>query len=373
MIKGAPSRFVVDLDAYAFNLAEVRRRIPQDCGILAVVKADAYGHGATPIAERAIAEGARMVGVAFAGEGVALREAGFDGPILVMVQPTADALDAIVDYDLRATISDVGIAEKLGDLAHKANKVIRVHCKVDTGMGRQGFPYDDAVRDIVHLTRISNIDIEGVTTHFASAPDPNDRFTVRQFNAFQDLVRKLERAGVPFEMTHAACSGAVVNFPETLLDMVRVGLMSFGIWPTAGHAHHDELRTVLRWESEVVMVKAVPEGSTIGYGRTYTAGRRMTVALVPVGYADGFPHALSNNADVLIRGTRCPVRGAVSMDQIVVGVGQLENVQPGERVTIIGKDGAERITVHELAERAGTITYEICSNLSRRAPRIYKP
>ncbi|GMV93850.1 MAG: alanine racemase [Candidatus Hydrogenedentota bacterium] len=365
------SRAYIDLNAYGRNLGVVRSMIPKECGIIAVVKGNAYGHGAVPIARRAVVEGAEMLGVATVKEAVELRAAGIDAPILVLVQPAEDVLSAAVEYDLRLTISDVAVAERVGELARRANRVVPLHCKIDTGMGRQGFSMDDAVSEMMRLTRISHIDIEGVCTHFSIAENGRDPFTANQVRQFRQVLKLIEKEGIPYEMTHAANSAAVVGHPAAALDMVRPGLMTYGVWPTDSPPAESPLRPVLRWETQVILVKDINKGDSVGYGRTFTAGDAIRVAVIPVGYADGYKHSLSNRASVLIRGKRCAVRGRISMDQTVVEVTQVPGISVGDTVTLIGTDGRESITAEELAERGGTIPYEILTGISPRVEREY--
>ena len=367
----APSRAIIDLSAYSHNLGVVRTMVPKECGVMPVVKGDAYGHGATQIAKRAAASGATMLAVATVGEAIELREAGVILRILVLVQPLEDALPAAIEYDLRLMISDVACAERVGELARKANRVVPIHCKIDTGMRRQGFHVDTAVSEMMHLTRISHIDIEGVATHFPVSDAVRDSFTANQIKQFRHVLRQIDKEGIPYEMTHAANSAAIVNHPAGAFDMVRPGLMTYGVWPTDSPPAVPPLRPVLRWETQVILVKDVAQGDSIGYGRTFVAGGPIRVAVLPVGYADGYKHSLSNRASVLIRGKRCAVRGRISMDQTVVEVTHVPGVSPGDVATLIGSDGDESISAEELAERAGTIPYEILTGIGRRVERVY--
>jgi len=372
MSDASPSRAVIDLAAYSHNLNQLRNLIPEECAVMAVVKADAYGHGLVPMARRAVDAGVAMLGVATVNEGVALREAGVPAPIVVLVQPSEEALAPAVQHNLRLTISDVAAAERLGHIGRKGNKVIPIHCKIDTGMGRQGFGLENAVTDLLFITRISNVDIEGVATHFPVADIRDDPFTLNQIKGFRRLLRQLGKSGIPYELTHAANSAAIVNYPDSCLSMVRPGLMTYGVWPTPEPPDTPLLRPVLRWETRVVLAKEFEAGATIGYGRTYTTDRPLRAAVLPVGYADGYKHGLSNRADVLIRGTRCPVRGSVNMDQIVVDVEKAGGVAAGDVATLIGSDGDETITVEELARHAGSISYDILAGIGPRVRREYR-
>ncbi len=373
MSEMSPSRVVVDLNAYAHNFQTVRRRIPAECAILAVVKANAYGHGMERVAQRALKEGAVMLGVATVDEALTLRQAGIRAPILVLVQPAEDTLGAVVEHGLRVMISSVSVAERLGALAHKANRVAPIHCKVDSGMGRQGFEIEQAVRDLHGLTRVANVDIEGVATHFPVADLQNNPHTLNQIKAFKHMLRQLDKTGVPYEFAHAANSAAIINYnPDSIFNMVRPGLMTYGVWPASTTPPGPSiLKPVLRWETRVVLVRDLEPGSGIGYGLTYTTPDRMRAAVLPVGYADGYKHGLSNRADVLIRGKRCPVRGSVSMDQMIVEVTHVDGVAAGDVATLIGTDGDETITAAELAKNAQSIPYDILAGIGPRVHRDY--
>lgn len=371
MMPISPSRAIVDLSAYANNLAVVRRFVGDTCGIIAVVKANAYGHGLIPVAQRAVECGVAMLGVATVEEGIQLRAAAFEAPILVMVQPEGDALAAVIEHRLTPMVCDVGTAERLGELAHRANRVVTVHCKIDSGMGRQGFSLDTAARELQYITRISHIDVEGIATHFPVADQSEDAFSYNQIKVFKQLLKGLDKSGIPYEMAHAANSAAIVNYHGSAFDAVRPGLITYGIWPSSTPPPQDLLQRVLRWETRVTQVRDLEPGSSVGYGRTYLTQTRMRAAILPVGYADGYRHSLSNRADVLIRGARCPVRGSVCMDQIVVDVTGVDGVQVGDVATLIGTDGEEIVTVEELASRANTISYDILTGIGPRVTREY--
>ena len=367
----AASRAIVNLSHYAHNLGVVRQLAGANVEIIATVKANAYGHGMITMAQKALAENVAMLGVATVEEGVELRQAGITAPVLVYFQPEASALPAALDHDLSLTLCDVETARQLGDMARRLNKLARIHCMVDTGMGRQGFPFDNALTDMQFITRISRIDIVGMATHFPSADISEDAFTYGQIRAFRQLLKQAGKMGIPYEMAHAANSAAIVNYPSAAYDAVRPGLMTYGVWPAQDPPARKLLKPVLRWETRVTQVKELPAGASVGYGRTYTTEVRMLVAMLPIGYADGYPHHLSNKADVLIRGRRCPVRGTVCMDQVVVDVSHLAEVKAGDVVTLIGEDGNEQITAEEIALRAETIPYEILAGIGPRVHREY--
>ncbi|MBI2425145.1 MAG: alanine racemase [Candidatus Hydrogenedentes bacterium] len=366
------SRVIVDGAAYRHNLDMVRQLAGPSAKIMAVIKADAYGHGLVPMARYAEQWGVGMLGVATVDEGAQLREAGLSLPVLVLVQPSRDALPAVIEHRLTLAIADVATAELLGELARKAGKVVPVHCKIDTGMGRQGFPQESAVQDIQFITRISHIDIEGLLTHFPSADLPEDPFTYNQIRSFRQILRRLDKEGIPYEMAHAANSAGIVNYRSAIFDLVRAGIMTYGVWPSVSRDGHTLLKPVMQWESTVTQVRHLDPGATVGYGRTYTTPGHMHSAIVPVGYADGYPHALSNQAEVLIQGKRCPVRGSVCMDQIVVDISALNNVRVGDPCVLLGRQDNETIAAEELAQRAGTIPYEIFTGIGARSAREYR-
>jgi alanine racemase len=338
---------------------------------MAVVKADAYGHGAVSVAERAVRAGVNMLGVATAEEGAHLRERGITAPILVLVQPAEGSLALAVENDLRLAVSSVAIAERIGEIARRVNHVIPIHCKIDTGMGRQGFDPASAANDLQQITRLSHIDIEAIWTHYAVANAVRDPGTANQAKLFRQVLKKLDRVGVPYEFAHAGNSAALVNHPDHVFDMARVGLMTYGVWPSDHVPEESPLRPVMRWETEIVLLKDVPKGASIGYGATYTTPADARVALIPVGYADGYRHALSNRASAIVRGKRCPVRGRISMDQTTIDVTGVPDAEVGDAVTLIGTDGDETITIQELADRASALPYEIVTGIQERVRRVY--
>lgn len=367
------STLTVDLHNYSLNLEKIRGRLPNGCDILAVVKANAYGLGAVPTAKRAIEAGVAMLGVATVAEGTELREAGIEAPILVLMQPRQDDLPIAVKDKLRVTLSDLQTAEWLGDIARKAKSVASVHCEIDTGMGRQGFALEEAPQGLSDVTRISNVDIEGVFTHFPSADIAEDPFTENQIRSFRQLLKQLDKDGIPYEAAHAANSAAIFNYPQSCFDMVRAGLCSYGVWSGKRPDNAESLERVVTWETSIVLIRDMPGGASVSYGRTYRVPGPTKLAAVPVGYADGYPFALSNRGDVLIRGKRCRVRGRVTMNEMMVDVTDVPDAAVGDNITLIGQDGTQEVTVEELAERADTIPYEIITGLGAAVAREYRP
>lgn len=365
------SKVIIDLDAYRNNLQVVRNLVGSSVRIIAVVKANAYGHGLVLIAQCAEKWGVNMLAVANIEEGITLRKSGIKIPILVLLQPQDDELPALIDYKLTPLISEIEIAKKISELAIRAKENISVHCKIDTGMGRQGFSMDTVINNIKSVVYLPHIDIEGLATHFPCADEENDAFTINQIRIFSKLLNDLEREGIPYEIAHTANSPAIINYPKSYFDAVRPGLMTYGIWPVKKKPERNILKRVLRWETQITQVRSIRAGSTIGYGKTFVSDRDMDIAIVPVGYADGYRTQLSNKGEVLIHGTRCPVRGSVSMDQIVVELRTQQSVKRGDTVVLIGKDGNEEICAEELAEKAGTIVYDILTGIGPRVLRTY--
>ena len=363
------SRAFVDLAAYAHNLNYARTSASID--MMAVVKGDGYGLGAVPLAQRALETGAALLGVATVGEGAALRDGGIDAPVVVLMQPEAGALPAVVDYGLALTLCGIDAARALDELGRKAGKVSPVHAMVDTGMGRQGFSLDAAARDIPEIARLANLRLAGIATHYPVADAGEDPFTREQIARLKTLLADLDAAGVAYGAVHGANSPGIINFPDPVFTLARAGIMCYGAWPTDAMPDPNPLRPVLRWVTAVSQVRAFPPGHSISYGRTYISEGGMTGAILPVGYADGYRRAFSNKADVLIHGQRCPVRGRVCMDQVVVDVSHLLDVAVGDEAVLAGIQGGDVITLEELAAHADTIPYEILTGIGRRVEREY--
>ncbi len=369
----APSQAIVDLGAYRANLAWIRSQTPQGVRLCPVVKADAYGHGAPAIAKCAADAGADMLAVAAVEEAVALRTADVRRPLLVLVQPFGDALPEAAAMGLDVMVTDPAVAKELAAHALRLHMRARVHLKIDTGMGRQGVKVADAADTAAELASTPGVHLRGVATHFAVADDPDDPFTREQIRRFHDALAAIRQAGVAIDIVHAANSAAILAFPETAFDMVRPGLVSYGVWPLPTPPGPGvTLRPVLRWETRLTVVKTIARGESVGYNRAYIAPGPRRVALAPVGYADGYRVALSNRAHVLVAGRRCPVLGRVSMDQISVDITDLPEAGAGARVTLIGADGSETITVADMAAWADTMPYEILTGIGPRVARIYQ-
>jgi alanine racemase len=360
-----PTLVEVDLDAVRHN---VRALTPPGSQLMAVVKSDGYGHGAVPVARAALDAGATWLGVALVEEGIELRDAGIDAPILVLSEfPRGSEKDALASGLTPTVYSKVGV-DAVAEAARAVGRSTAVHLKVDTGMHRVGLWPPEAAPELARRIVDAELILEGLWTHFASA-ETDDHLTREQLDRLLGAAEAVRAAGIEPTLLHAANSAGTIRFPESHLDLVRVGVALFGL--AAGPGLDAGLRPALTWRSAVTMVKRLPAGERISYGQTYELERDATMATVPVGYEDGFSRLLSNRAEVLIGGARRRVAGTITMDQLVVDCGD-DGVAVGDDVVLIGAQGDERITAEELAGHIGTIGYEIVCAISERVPREHR-
>ena len=360
----------VDLGAVRANTRRLAA-LADPAALLAVVKADGYGHGAVPVARAALDAGASWLGVALVEEGTALRAAGLDAPVLVLSEPPAAAAGHVVDARLTPVVyTEPGIealAKAVADRA--ADDPLPVHLKVDTGMHRVGCATDDAANLVAAVQARPELRLEGICTHFAVADEPERPETRAQLDAFGRVIADLERAGSRPPIVHAANSAALLHFPDARFDLVRVGIALYGVAP--GPAADVMLDPALSLRARVTYVKALPAGARLSYGLRYALERPGRVATVPVGYADGVPRNLGlRGGEVLLHGRRYPIAGAVTMDQLMVDVGE-DDVEPGDEVVLLGAQDGDAITAEEWAERLGIIAYEVVTGIGPRVPRRY--
>ncbi len=373
----------IDLDALAQNYRRVREATDQRAKVCCVVKADGYGHGALRIAAELQSLGADWFAVSNLEEALQLRRGGIERPILVLGFTPPEEAAALSEGDVSQCVYSAEYAEKLSLCAKVAGVKVKIHAKIDTGMSRLGFYFQDIFRDegaideVIKACSLPGLIPEGVFSHFAVSDEgkAGDAFTMRQFGCFKEMSEALVRAGVGGDkppLRHCANSAAVFDYPLSHLDMVRAGVVLYGLYPSGQLRARPDLRPVLSLRSVVSHVKTLLPGATVSYGRRFTAQQEMRVATVPVGYADGYPRALGpGGAVVLIRGQRCPVLGRICMDQLMADVSGVEGAAMGDRVTLIGRDGTEEITAGEVAGWEGTINYEVVCALSKRVPRVY--
>lgn len=348
----------IDLGAIRNNLINIKKHVQKK--LLVVIKANAYGHGAMRVAE-AVCDIADYFAVATIEEAIQLREIGIKTPILILGYVSPEYFSDLVKYDIDQTVFDYESALLLAKAGGKA------HIAIDTGMSRIGFaPNDESVEIIKKINELDGIKIEGIFTHFSTADEPDKSFTMKQFEIFNDFVKKLEDNGVYIPLKHVANSAAIIDMPQTTLDMVRCGIITYGLKPS-DDVGDIEITPALKLKSHVVNVKKVPKGTPISYGRTYVTDAERVIATIPVGYADGYPRALSNKGRVVINGKFAPITGRVCMDQFMVDVTDIPNVKVGDTVGLID----EMIPCEEIAKIEGTINYETVCKISDRVTRIY--
>ncbi len=348
----------VNLARVAENVRRVRSLLKPATKIMGIVKADAYGHGAVEISELLLSQGVEYLGVAWITEAMQLRRAGITAPILILSEPVTNVVEDIVQIEVSQTIYTLPFARALSAAAVAAHKKVKVHIKVDTGMGRIGVMPEDAIQLLASVARLEGLEVEGLFTHFACADDKANSFTKVQLDRFQKVVADIAQEGytVP-AILHSANSWATQYFPETQLDLVRTGIVLY--------------ENVLTFKTHVAYVKKVRAQTPISYGSTFVTQQESLIATLSVGYADGFSRANSNNAEVLIRGKRYPVIGRVCMDMCMVDITGSADIKMGDEVVLIGKQGEQEITINEVAQRLNTISYEVMCGIGKRVPRIY--
>ena len=365
-----PTRAEIDLQALTHNYAEVTRRIGGR-KVLAVVKAQAYGHGAVPVARHLAGLGAHMFGVALVEEGKDLRDAGITAPILVMGPVFPEQAEVLIRESLTPVVYSLPVAKALSDAAGSAGRTVPVHVKIDTGMGRIGLTPEAAVDFITTISTLPGVVVEGLMTHFADADLRDKKFAAVQLDRFESLIGSLEAKGITIPLRHAANSAAVLEYDRALLTMVRPGLMLYGYDPLENRGAVD-VRPVLSLVTRIAFVKKVPAGVPISYGRTFVTERESLIATIPIGYADGYSRGLSNRGEAIVRDKRVPVAGRVCMDMTMLDVTGVPGVAAGDEAVLIGSRGNERITADDIAAKTGTIAYEVLCGISGRVPRIIK-
>lgn len=363
----------ISIDAIAHNIEQLKSITDQNSELMAIVKANAYGHGAEQVARVALKNGATRLGLARVHEGEILRKAGIDAPVLILGYTAPEEYYSLLVNDFTQTVYSIEMAQNLSKVATKVGKVAKIHIKLDTGMGRLGFlPCKSAIKEIVDIANLPNLYVEGIYTHFADADSRNKDYTMDQLRKFNEFTETLSQKGLHFLYKHAANSAGLIDLPITHLDMVRAGIAMYGIYPSQEVLKEKvSLIPAMTVKAKVAHVKSVPANTGISYGVTYTTPEDAVVATIPAGYADGYNRLLSSKGEVLIRGKRAPVIGRVCMDQIMVDIGKIPNVKPGEEVVLMGHQGEDKISADEIAAKIGTIPYEVLCMISARVPRYY--
>ena len=375
----------IDLNVLAHNYRELRRVTAPSAEIMAVVKADGYGHGAPQVARIALENGAGLLAVARMNEAVRLREAGLTAPILLFGHSLPAFVDTLASQDIRAALNSLDGARSISAEAVRCKKTVKAHIKIDTGMGRLGLLTDEiavqavsgerfkrAIDDVLAIAALPGIEVEGIFTHFANSDSPDKGHAMTQLSRFMKLLETLEKHSFRVKYRHAANSAAIIEMPESHLDLVRPGIAQYGLWPS-----HDvnrqgiNLKPVMSIKSKIVHVKEVGTGFAVSYGSTYVTPRPTRIATIPIGYADGYDRILSSKGHMLVQGKRAPIIGRVCMDLTMIDVGHIPAVRLEDEVVILGSQGTETISADEIAQRVGTINYEIVSSLTSRVPKVY--
>lgn len=354
------------------NVRTFKQHLDTDTIFMAVIKADGYGHGAIETALAALAGGAGYLGVAIVDEALTLREAGIDAPILLLSPIEKEAVLTAVENDLSITVFTKDIAEEVILRQKETKKHVRVHLKIDTGMSRIGIRTKEETMELLHLLKEGGIEVEGIFTHFADAENLADpSFTYGQYQTFMDIVQYAEDQGIHFSIRHCCNTAATLGFSELQLDMVRVGIGLYGLFPTMDFLGRLPLKPVMDFKTRILYLKDIPKNQTVGYGRTYTAPFQKEIATIPVGYADGYPRQLSNKGYVSIQNQRVPVVGLVCMDQTMLDVSSLSSIDMLEEVTLFGDSENSAVTPYDIAEWTGTTHYDVICAVGKRVPRVY--
>jgi len=367
---GRPTHCRIDHAALRWNLQQTRAKVGAQVKILSMVKANAYGHGAVAAAKTLIAAGGDALGVATLDEGIELRQSGIGAPIIVVAGIYADQLEPYFSHSLMPVIYDPGGLMELEATVEKRRTTLKIHLKIDTGMGRLGLRAAEIDSWLPRINALKALKIAGIFSHFSTAESVDGDFTKNQLAIFTSVVTRLRAAGM-IALFHFANSAATITQPAAYFDMVRPGLMLYGAYPSPAMAQQITLKPVLSWHTKIIQLKKVPAGTSISYGQTFITKRESLIATLPVGYADGYHRALSNRGEALVRGRRAPVAGRVCMDLTMLDVTDIRKVQQGDEVVLLGRQDSAEIGADEMAAWANTISYEIFTSIGARVPRIH--
>jgi alanine racemase len=383
-LEPAPILAEIDLKAIAHNVSELRRVTRAKARLMAVVKANGYGHGSVEVSRCALKNGASFLGVARIEEAIHLREAGIAAPILVFGPTHPQHAGDLLQYDLTQSVFTIDSARELSAAAASLGKKIKTHLKVDTGMGRLGLlPQNlqadrtqrintDTITETLAVAALDGLELEGIFTHFAAADSADKTYAEHQLDLFLDYIQRLQKEGLDPPLKHAANSGAVIDMPRSHLDLVRPGIAIYGLYPSDEVKQQRVLlKPAMALKVQIIQLKKVPAGFKVSYGMTYETSKPTTIATVPIGYADGLNRLLSSRGQMLVGGQRAPVIGRVCMDLTMLDVGSIENVRVGDEVVVFGQQANEILSVDEMAAALNTINYEIVTGISARVPRVY--
>ncbi|MBU3159459.1 alanine racemase [Clostridium frigoris] len=362
----------VDLDKLAHNMREIRR-ITKSEKIIAVVKADAYGHGAVDVAPVLLENGANSLAVAMLSEAVELRRSGIECPIMILGFTQPELIDNLLKYDIDQTVFSYKFAKQLSKMAQEENKIAKIHIALDTGMGRIGFlPSEDSVQEVYNISTLPNITIEGIFCHFSTADEKDKTYTDIQVKKFDDFYEKLKERKIYIKMRHIANSAAIIDLPEIHYEAVRPGIIIYGYYPSDEvNKEKLDLLPAMTLKTNVVHIKTLPPGEYVGYGRKYKTDKQSMIATLPIGYADGYTRLLFQKAKVIIKGKFAPVIGKICMDQCMIDITDVSGVKVGDEVILIGEDENNKFNADTVGELIGTISYEIVCMIGKRVPRVY--
>lgn len=374
MKKYSRIKALISLDAVEYNFQQMKKNIKEGTKIIAVIKADAYGHGAVPIAKM-IQEHDYIWGfaTATAQEALQLKKAGITKPVLVIGLVFEEYYEILAENEIRMAVCDLETARKFAEAGKKAGKTVHIHIAVDTGMTRIGYAdNEESAREVLLVSKLENLEIEGLFTHFARADEYDRTPAMVQLKRYLHFGELLEKVGVSIPVHHCSNSAGIIRVPEANLNAVRAGITIYGIYPSE-EVERDivDLKPVMELKSHISYVKEVQPGTEVSYGGTYVTDRMTKMATVPVGYADGYPRALSGKGWVLVHGKKAPICGRVCMDQFMIDVTDIGDVKMGDEVTLLGKDGEETITADTLGDLSGRFSYELICDINKRVPRIY--
>ncbi len=362
----------INLDNICENIKRTREIIHKDTKIMGIIKADGYGHGAVPIA-KVLDSLVDAYGISIVEEGVELRDAGITKPILILGYAPEQMYDMMIQYDMMPAVCDYIMAEKMSAKAVELGKTLKVHIKIDTGMSRIGFrPSEESVKKIIEISKLPNIQVDGIFSHFAKADEVDKSFSKEQISKFMEIAEAIENAGVSLPIKHISNSAGIIELPEANLDMVRSGISTYGLYPSEDvNKERLPLKPAMSLYAYVTMVKELEAGVPVGYGGSYVTTKKTKVATIPAGYGDGYPRALSNQGRVIIHGQYAPIIGRVCMDQFMVDVTDIEDVKTGDKATLVGREGDKVITLEEIGNMSASFNYEAACDVGKRVPRVY--
>jgi alanine racemase len=368
---GRPTVCYIDHESLRWNFRQIRSLLGPEVKILSMIKANGYGHGAPAVARTLAAEGSNAFGVAILEEAIELRRHGITVPILVLTGAYLDQLELFLEHDLMPVVHDTDLLQRLDAAVARLGRSLDVHLKIDTGMGRLGFPAAECDSWLPQLNKLKALRVEGIFSHFSHAESVEGQYTRKQLEIFHDLVQRLAVVGIAPAVIHLANSAATITLPEAYFNMVRPGLMLYGVYPSPEMAARISLKPVLSWKTRILQLKKVPSNTSISYGQTFITKRDSLIATLPIGYADGYPRLLSNRGQALVGGKRAPVAGRVCMDLTMLDVTDIAKIHQGDEVVLLGTQENETISADEMASWADTISYEILTSIGARVPRIH--